>query len=214
MTTEELTLTIEAAAPVVTEVLDVAFPLRGKSLPRDHGYPLYGALSRVLPWLHEVTDIGIHPVHGQVSEGNLVLGRQAALQLRVPPARVGALAALIGTTLDVDGHLVHLGPFQVFPVRPKPTLRARFVTIKGFMEPEAFLDALKRQAAAAGLDGTWHVGKRLIMTIQGKKVVGFEVLVENLGLEASLALQAHGLGGRRKMGGGIFVPARPTSQIS
>ncbi len=205
----ELTLVVEEATPTVADVLDVAFPLRGASLPRDHGYALYAALSHVLPWLHEAVDIGVHPVHGAVENGCIKLDPRAVLQFRVPPGRIGDLAALIGTSLLVDGHAIHLGPFQVFPVRSRPTLRARFVTIKGFLEPEPFLEALSRQANAAGIDGTWTVGRRLIMTIQAKKVVGFEVLVEGLSADASLALQACGIGGRRKMGAGIFVPARP-----
>ncbi|WP_083764934.1 type I-MYXAN CRISPR-associated protein Cas6/Cmx6 [Geotalea uraniireducens] len=34
-----------------TQVIDLAFPVQGKTVPVDHGYALYGALSRICPHL-------------------------------------------------------------------------------------------------------------------------------------------------------------------
>ncbi len=33
--------------------IDLAFPLRGETLPLDHGYALFAASSRVVPALHQ-----------------------------------------------------------------------------------------------------------------------------------------------------------------
>ncbi len=46
--------------------LDVSFLLfsQGGSIPEDHAYPIYSALSRIVPELHEQEDIGIHPICG------------------------------------------------------------------------------------------------------------------------------------------------------
>ncbi len=33
-------------------MVDLCFPVLGQTLPSDHGYALYAALSRVLPALH------------------------------------------------------------------------------------------------------------------------------------------------------------------
>ncbi|MGK7892068.1 MAG: type I-MYXAN CRISPR-associated protein Cas6/Cmx6, partial [Xenococcus sp. (in: cyanobacteria)] len=35
--------------------VDLAFPLKGKSLPLDNGYIVYSALSRICPNLHRLT---------------------------------------------------------------------------------------------------------------------------------------------------------------
>ena len=50
------------------------------------------------------------------------------------------------------------------------------------------------------------LGRRRILGIRDKKVVGFAVGLTGLGADASLEVQRRGLGGRRHMGAGIFVP--------
>ncbi len=50
------------------------------------------------------------------------------------------------------------------------------------------------------------LGKRRTLRIKDKEVVGYEVLVDCLTAAESIALQEAGLGGRRHMGCGIFVP--------
>ena len=46
--------------------IDLAFSLlASEPIPADHGYHLYGALSRILPQLHETNGIAVHPIRGQ-----------------------------------------------------------------------------------------------------------------------------------------------------
>jgi CRISPR-associated protein Cas6 len=45
------------------------------------------------------------------------------------------------------------------------------------------------------------------MRVKDKLVVCFPLLVHDLSPEESLRLQEEGLGGRRRMGGGVFLPA-------
>ena len=52
------------------------------------------------------------------------------------------------------------------------------------------------------------LGKRRTLRIKEKEVVGYEVLVEGLTAEESILLQERGLGGRRHMGCGMFLPSR------
>jgi CRISPR-associated protein Cas6 len=47
---------------------------------------------------------------------------------------------------------------------------------------------------------------RRILTVKDKKIVGFSLLAHGLSDEDSIKLQAHGIGGRRAMGCGIFNP--------
>jgi CRISPR-associated protein Cas6 len=51
-------------------------------------------------------------------------------------------------------------------------------------------------------------GRRRVVRIKDKTVVGYGVHVAGLNAAESLCLQEHGLGGRRKMGCGVFVPVR------
>ena len=198
------------------QVVDVAFPIRGEPLPLDHGYPLFAALSRLSPAIHAEASWGVHPVFGE-RKGRDRLGflPRSSVKVRMPIAELSRVMPLAGASLEIDGARVQLGFPQVFPLVGAPAIRARFVTIRGFQEDEAFVAAVGRQLVQIHEDGALGqdpasvevvLGKRRICVIHGKKVVGFALGLGALGADASLAIQRRGLGGRRHMGGGIFVP--------
>ena len=196
--------------------VDAAFPLVGTSLPLDHGYALFSALSRIEPALHTRSTWGVHPVRGTRSgPGVLQLDRRSLLKIRMPTIDVGALLPLAGASLTVDGHDVRLGVIRLYPLEPSARLRARFVTVKGFAEdPSAFRAALARQVAHTADLGQdperveIAVGPRRVMRVAQHTIVGYPVELTGLEADASLAVQRVGLGGRRHMGAGIFVPPR------
>ncbi len=53
------------------------------------------------------------------------------------------------------------------------------------------------------------VDKRRVMDVKGYTIVGFSVRLSGLNEGDSVLVQERGLGGKRKMGAGIFVPIRP-----
>jgi CRISPR-associated protein Cas6 len=100
-------------------------------------------------------------------------------------------------------------------LRPADRLRARIVTIKNHQEPESFLAAARLQLEALGIVGDAIVpldveGKpdRKTIKIKTYSVVGFGLEVSGLSEEDSIKLQIFGLGGKRRMGCGVFVPMR------
>jgi len=203
----------ESSSPMF---VDVAFPARGDTIPLDHGYLLFGALSRLLPELHAEAEWGIHRVYGErLGPGVLRLLEQSNVRLRVPGSRIGDLLPLAGAALDVGGHRILLSAPRVFPLVPAATLRSRLVVVKKFHEdPDAFVDAFRRQLAAypdlgqpAGSVEV-DVGERRVLRVADHTIVGFPVLLSGLQADASLAVQRRGLGGRRHMGAGIFVVPR------
>jgi CRISPR-associated protein Cas6 len=190
------------------DCLDLAFRLTGARIPVDHGYALYAAVSRVLPGLHADREIGIHPIRGHYIGGDAFhLSRFSRLILRLPPDRIPHVLKLAGKILDVDGDRLRIGVPEVRPLRPVADLYSRLVTIKGFMDGEAFLDAARRQLVSLGVDAALQLGKRRTLRVKDKRVVGFELAVDGLDPQASLQLQAVGLGGRRHMGCGVFAAA-------
>jgi CRISPR-associated endonuclease/helicase Cas3 len=80
------------------------------------------------------------------------------------------------------------------------------VTIKGFEEADPFREAAMRQLEALGVKGRLEVGRRRVMQVAGKTVVGFGVTLRELEDEGSLRVQYAGLGGKQRMGCGVFVP--------
>lgn len=202
--------------------VDLAFSLRGNLIPRDHGYALYGALSRALPELHEAKWIGVHSIDARrLGKNTLALRPRGTLTLRVPVERIGTCLPLAGKTLDITGNAVTIGVPTAHPLVPAPTLDARLVVIKltdGIQGELAsfdaarfkarFEEAARRQLERLGITATLETCGRSSITVGGRRVLGCAVRVSGLTPEQSLALQTHGLGGKRTMGCGIFRPAR------
>ena len=188
-------------------LIDLAFRLTGSAVPVDHGYALYAGLSRILPDIHTAKDIGVQPIRGIYSgNGTLHLADFSRLILRLPAEQIQAYLKLSGKRLELDEHPLSVGVPEVRTLRPVARLRTRLVTIKGFLQEDEFLAAAERQLAQLDIKGQAHLGARRTFRIKDKQVVGFEMGVTQLTAEESLILQEHGLGGRRKMGCGVFVP--------
>lgn len=208
--------------------LDMEFAVRGEPLPVDHGYALFGALCRVLPWLHGDEQVGVHPIQGRLVGGrSLAVSAWSRLSLRLPASRIHEVLPLAGQTLDVDGSTLQIGVPTVRQLQPAPTLTSRLVVIKGFQDPDSFMEAAQRQLDALGVEGqlalmgragdgslegstTRGAGEaiRRTLRIRDKTIVGFALAVTNLLADESLRVQEVGVGGRRRFGCGIFSPLR------
>lgn len=196
---------LDLADPVV----DLWFALRGTTVPSLHGHLLYAAVSDAQPALHGAPWLGIHTLHGARADGRtLSLPRGTRLGLRMPTSRIALALALAGKTLRVGAHELHVGLPEIRPLDPASSVSARMVSIKGFTEPEPFAEAVRRQLDALGVTGAPEFGPRLVQQIEGKLIVGFAMRVHGLSEADSVRLQAAGIGGRRRMGCGLFRPSR------
>jgi CRISPR-associated protein Cas6 len=215
-------------------VVDLVFPVTaaegGKAvLPVDHAYPLFAALCQIVPHLHGDRHIGVRPIPGRlVGQRRMHIDRWADFALRVPLQRVAAFLPIAGKVLDLNGTRLAVGPPDVRALRPARALNSRLVVIRGFVEPEPFLEAARAQLASLGItgatvrlvprrgarpwerDGRGGCGPWLRRTvrIQDREVVGYALDVEDLAPADSLLLQAVGIGGRRRFGCGLFLPRR------
>lgn len=192
-------------------VIDLYFHLQGKQIDVDHGYALYGAISRVLEstgnqWLHDANDVGLLPVRGRyVGQGKLALGRGARFGLRLPATRIPSALALAGKRLEINGDKFLVGTTTTSALIPAPVLYAHLATTKNGEDEARFDEEIRRQLQALDINGTPQRGPRRIVTIKDKKVVGYSLLITGLTADESIRLQEQGLGGRRKMGCGMFV---------
>jgi hypothetical protein len=149
-------------------LIELHFPVLGAEIPADHGYALYGAMSRLVPKLHtEEMPVRIGPIRGTyIGDGKLRLQpRGSRLRVRLHPDDVPAVLPLAGKSLELDGHSVRLGVPQVCALVPTTTLFARTVVIKAsspktspadkasrdrektkrYQEPGEFLAAIRRE---------------------------------------------------------------------
>jgi len=208
--------------------VDLIFPASGSAIPRDHGYSLYGAVSRIVPSIHQSKEIGIFPMRGTpAGDGTLLLNARSALRVRVPAPRLPELLALAGKALELDGHRLRLGVPHVAALNPAPVLSSSLVLIKladkgdpaagGIVTPDAFLAAASRKLAEMEIQATPGLQKirtgpragqacRRVLRVKDQTHVGFAAIVQGLTADESLRLQVEGLGGRRLMGCGLFLP--------
>jgi CRISPR-associated protein Cas6 len=203
----------------MTDSVDLAFPVRGGRIPRDHGYALYGALSRAVPAIHGADWIGIHGFGGtRVDIETFSLEQRGVLRLRVQPDKIGVLLCLVGATIEVFGHPVQIGPPRVHALVPAATLDARLVVIRltgGVPRPfdatvfEArFVAEAQRQLVKLGAHAELELSGRQSLRVGGQRVIGYSMRAHGLSPEDSLRLQCVGIGGKRTMGCGLFRPAR------
>ena len=113
--------------PVPTRV-DLAFPVEGRSLPRDHRALLAAALAERLPWLGVTQGSGVHRLNVVAGGGDQVLlSARTRLLLRVPREQAAeAVAALSGAVLRIGDAAVLFLPgecmieFQLFAQSLRP----------------------------------------------------------------------------------------------
>ena len=198
--------------------IELVFPVLGESIPIDHGYALYSALSRVVPELHSQDNgIAVSSISGQyIGAGKKQLRRGSSLRFRLPGDAIAKVLPLSGRIISIEDAKVQLGVPRVQALTPAANLIARIVTIKGYTESVGFLDAARIQLlgrVASGepsvplIEHGPHAGRtrRKVLRVRDCRVGGLSLLVTGLTYDDSLVLQRVGLGGLRKMGCGICV---------
>jgi CRISPR-associated protein Cas6 len=202
----------QSAQQPASHTIDVAFHIAGDRIPVDHGYALYAALSNapgVGAWLHRAPHVGIHPIRGQYpAPGLLSLTPKSRLTLRLAAAELPYILPLAGQAIELAGHGLCIGVPQTTLLRPAACLYAHAVTTRNGQNEVRFDAEIARQLDEMEIQGKPTRGKRRVLRIKDKTVVAHSLLVSELTAEDSIHLQEAGLGGRRKMGCGVFVPWR------
>lgn len=205
----------------MSQVIELHFPIQGKRIPSDHGYLLFSAISQMNAEIHDVDYLGIHTFPGvRVGNGFIKLLSDSKLKLRLPVDKIASVYKLAGKRLRLGGDSLLLGSPSIVALTPASKLWARIVVIKTKDEsrtPECILVAANKQLDALEINGKAtleRVGNgpeeqyaRRVVKIKGTTIPGFGLYVNDLSDEDSIRLQSEGIGGRRKMGCGLFVPA-------
>src|SRR5215831_7703133 len=127
-------------------VIDLSFVLVGTTIPLDHGYSLFSALSRVVPALHADRRVGVHPIRGRQSAPRVLsLTERSRLKFRLPSEEIAPFIAVAGQELDLEGHHVHVGIPRVEGLEPAGDLAARLVTFRNALTPHALEADVRRE---------------------------------------------------------------------
>ena len=194
--------------------IEIAFPVMGNSLPIDHGYQLYSALKYRLVQLKDWNDISIKTISGKLDRdkrNELNLTKRSKLLIRLPAEKIPFVYSFGGKSFTIGKHKIRLGIPEMNFLQPKKKLRSHIVVIRGYEEPETFFQAARRQIDELNIQGNFQliinkdgIPKRKTVKVN-QTLVGFGMEVDNLSEADSLLLQEKGLGGKQKMGCGVFV---------
>jgi CRISPR-associated protein Cas6 len=139
------------------------------------------------------------------------------MRLRLAVTDIRRVLPLAGRRVRVLDTQVLLGAPQVSAPHPAPTLHAHTVTINKATEPAPFLEAVQRQMQELGVKGRPEIPQqrggrcpgepqRIVLRVKSNRIVGYSLLVHDLSAADSERLLEFGLGGRRRMGAGVFMP--------
>ena len=214
-------------APVAQEAdaIDVAFRLSGRWLPVDHARALRASVLKVLPWLEDEPQAGIHSIHGAAS-GNgwerpanepgemLSLSRRTRMGIRVPIRRADETGALHAQRLDIDGYEIAVGASQPRRLKPTSTVFARYVVDEDGADEERFVERVASELSKRAINarkllcGRSHRvdSERGVLTTRG-------LLVADLGHDESVEIQCRGIGPERLLGCGLFVPHKDIGPV-
>jgi CRISPR-associated protein Cas6 len=189
--------------------IDLKFLVRAvSSIPADHSYALVGSVSRLIPEAHGGNGYALAPIAGrQIGNRQMKLNEGSRFVIRTTPARIQQFLPLAGKTIDILGKKLVLGVPSIHALEPSKSLRARLVTIKGFFDPAPFKEAVRRQLDQLELGSCEiEIGRQRTLRIKQTEIVGFETTIRELTPVESLVLASNGVGGRRHMGCGFFIP--------
>jgi CRISPR-associated protein Cas6 len=200
-------------------LIDLRFRVIGDSVPKNNAYLVFAAASKALGGEHLPNDIGVFPLTGMTSGNRMLITENSAIGFRCSPERIPLLLGLCGQQLAIGNHEVTVGTSSVYPIKTSPSMFARMVTFKDALEESAFLERANYKLKEKGIKGTatiprWHfrptssLPQQRVVEIQGKRIVGFSVRVDGLSESDAARLIDAGMGGRRHMGCGLFIPAR------
>lgn len=194
--------------------IELTFPVIGQNLPIDHGYQLYSALKYRLMELKDWDDVSIKTIVGKCDQSKrheINLTNYSKLLIRLPSDKVPFVYSFSGKSLTIGKHKIRLGIPEMGFLQPKSRLRSHIVVIRGYEQPDTFLSAALRQLNELTIKAdikliTKQDGTTKRKTIKvNQTLVGFGLEVTNLSESDSIILQEQGLGGKQKMGCGVFV---------
>ena len=198
-------------------VVDLVFRMQCRALPVDHAHLLSRAIIDALPWFEQELDVGLHVIHGADSgngwnrpEGSaelMYLTRRTRLELRLPAHRVDDARALIGATLEVAGNVMEIGEASTRPLSTITTLYTRHLVAPDAHSEQEFL-----ARASADLEALGVRARKLLPGLANQlshpqgPVHTRSLMIADLDQADALRVQERGLGPRRTMGCGLFIP--------
>jgi len=199
-------------------VFDVLFGFECKALPIDHAWSLSQEICNHLPWIKDAEGAGIHQIH--VAESNngwmrpesdnslLFPSKRSKLSIRIPANKFSDMDKLVGAKLNIDGHMLSLKNYKKKVLSNAGVIFARYVLIDKKQSETEFLETVAKEikiktntTVKKMLCGKDHMIKTPDGILNTK-----HLMIADLDDETSTYIQQYGIGGRRDLGCGLFLP--------
>ncbi len=210
---------------VPDDIVDLSFKLIGRNLPLDHAHALSEGIKAALPWIADEADAGIHLIHVAES-GNgwfrpedvenelLHLSRRTRMSLRLPRQRLDDAEALVGATLDIDGHELKFAEPKIKKFSTMSTQFSRYIVADPDVSEEAFLQFVAEQVQSYGIKvKKLMAGKSNAFKSPEGPIYTRSAMLADLEPEQAVLLQQKGIGEGRKMGFGLFIPHKGIKSV-
>jgi CRISPR-associated protein Cas6 len=200
-------------------VRDYLFRVYGDCIRIGYAYPLLAALKLNDVELANDDRVFFGPLEGVCTIGRryLTIQERTHWRVRAPSELTERLVNLCGRKLLIGDHVIRLGELHTKSLRQATELHAEFIAIKsmhfqkGDRHPthREFLgwatDKLRRKYGLTV--GKVEVGRRRRLHIgEHPASTGYAIGVYGVDPHVSMEIQRRGLGGRRHMGGALFLP--------
>ena len=208
------------------DVQDLLFSIDCKTLPLDHGFTLSQQIRQYLPWIADESRAAIHQIHVAESANGwmrpddpeqdvLCVSRRTKMTIRLPQSRLEDAQALVGKTLDINGHSLKVGDFHTRKLSRLTTIFARYMDTGGIEDEPEFLNNMAKQLQQLDI----RVKKMMSGKLQQHQspdgpILTRKLMISDLEVAQSLMLQEQGMGDRQLMGIGIFIPHKGIDAVN
>lgn len=202
---------------VPEDVVDLTFKLDCRCLPNDHVWELSQSLQKILPWLADEPQAGIHMIHGAESmngwnrpedpDALIHLSRRSKMTLRVPGPLVGKALELEGKELDLSGNSLKINKATVKLLSLYEVQFSRYVMTEADTDEQEFLQNAVAELKNMNIPPRKLLsGKTQSFTTPDGEIVTRSLMVADLEPMEAIRLQEQGIGAGRLLGCGLFVP--------
>ena len=208
------------------DVIDLSFTIKCKTLPIDHAWSLSREIIKYLPWMDNHIVAGVHQIH--VAESNngwlrpddinalLYPSRRTKMNIRLPAEKLQEVENLTGIVLNIDGHSLEIGKAQKKLFTNAGVIFSRYVLSN---ENEDENDFLQRTANEIK-NKTNHSVKKMLCgkshTIKTpeKTLKTRHLMIADLDNNTSIKIQQLGLGNKKELGCGLFLPHKGIKSLN
>ena len=212
----------EEETNITSSMTDIAYMINCKTLPYDHAFELSNQITKILPWLNDNLQNGMHMLHGphaghgweRSTDEIIFLSKRIRLILRIPKTYIDHAKKLEGVELKILGNTLSVGQSFEKPFLAAKDLFSKFVIADVQISEEQFLEDIMNELEEYGVNAEKAIcGKTNTFTINGKHKSTRSLMIPGLSKKHSLVLQDKGIGKGRIFGCGLFLPHKSTDAV-